>query len=97
MKLNDLQHYILAAEKEGLLKIETKIEYDAETGAYYVVKTKETYAYGLEDEADEKIDNVRIDPGFVGAEKKFKAGKVSKKTGEELSPDTWFVIIKMNK
>ena len=62
---------------------------------YYITKTKETYVYGTEDEADAKINEVRQLAGFAGCDKKFKAGKISKKTGEEISPDTYTAIVKL--
>ena len=60
---------------------------------YYITKTKETYVYGTEDDADAKINDVRQLNGFESAKKTFKAGKVSKKTGEEISPDTYTVVV----
>ena len=98
MQLRDLQNYIEARNAEGLTKIAVTLELDAETTSdiYYVVKTKETYIYGDEQEADEKIDNARQLSGFEAAKKKFKAGKVSKKSGEELTPDTYTVVIDLN-
>ena len=98
MKLQDLQTYIEARNTEGLTKIAVTLELDAETTSdvYYVTKTKETYVYGDEQEADEKIDNARQLSGFEAAKKKFKAGKVSKKSGEELTPDTYTVVIDLN-
>ena len=97
MKLQELQNYIENKNKEGLTKIEVSMEVEQELTAdtYWVTKTKETYVYGTEDEADAKIDDVRQLDGFAAAEKKFKAGKVSKKTGEEISPDTWTVVVKL--
>ena len=43
-----------------------------------------------------KINEARQLPGFAGCDKKFKAGKVSKKTGEEISPDTYTAVVKLN-
>lgn len=96
MTQNELNNYIEARKSEGLTKIEVTLEVGDTTDDFYVTKTKETFVYGLESEADEKIDAVRLDPGFAAADKKFKAGKVSKKTGEELTPDTYTVVIKLN-
>lgn len=98
MKLQELQTYIEKKNKEGLTKIEVSMEVDPglTEDVYWVTKTKETYVYGSEDEADAKIDEVRQLPGFAGCDKKFKQGKVSKKTGEELTPDTYTAIVKIN-
>jgi hypothetical protein len=98
MKLQDLQDYVAARNAEGLTKIAVTLELDTETttNTYYVMKTKETYVYGDEQEADEKIDNARQLSGFEAAKKKFKAGKISKKSGEELTPDTYTVVIDLN-
>lgn len=96
MTQNELNNYIEARKSEGLTKIEVTLEVGDTTDDFYVTKTKETFVYGLESEADEKIDAVRLDPGFATADKKFKAGKISKKTGEELTPDTYTVVIKLN-
>ena len=95
MELKGLQNYIETKNLDGLTKIEVTLELDAETTSdtYYVTKTKETYVYGDERSADEKIDEVRKLPGFESAKKKFKEGKVSKKSGEELTPDTYTVVI----
>ena len=95
MKLQELQNYVENKNKEGLTKIEVSMELDG-VSTYYITKTKETYVYGTEDEADAKINEARQLPGFAGCDKKFKAGKVSKKTGEEISPDTYTAIVKLN-
>lgn len=98
MKLQDLQKYIDSLVNDGLTKISVELEIDAETtdNTFYVIKTKETFVYGDEQEADAKIDDVRQINGFAGCDKKFKAGKISKKTGEELTPDTYTVVVKLN-
>lgn len=95
MQLQELQNYVSERNKEGLVKIEVSMEVEQElmNDTYYITKTKETYVYGSEAEADTKIDNVRQLNGFESAKKTFKAGKVSKKTGEEISPDTYIVVI----
>lgn len=97
MKLQDLQNYIESLSQDGLTKIAVEMEIDAESteDTFYVIKTKETFVYGSEEEADAKIDEVRQLNGFAAAEKKFKAGKISKKTGEELTPDTYTVVVKL--
>lgn len=95
MKLQELQNYVENKNKEGLTKIEVSMELDG-VSTYYITKTKETYVYGTEDDADAKINEARQLPGFAGCDKKFKPGKVSKKTGEEISPDTYTAIVKLN-
>lgn len=95
MKLQELQNYIEQKNNEGLTKIDVSMELDG-VSTYYINKTKETYVYLTEDEADAKINEARQLPGFAGCDKKFKAGKVSKKTGEEISPDTYTAIVKLN-
>lgn len=97
MKLTDLNDYVAQRELEGLTKIEVTLEYDPESpsGDYYVTKTKETFVYGDEEDADMKIDAARQAAGFAGCDKKFKAGKISKKTGEELTPDSYTVVVKL--
>jgi hypothetical protein len=97
MRLQELEKYIEQRNQEGLTNIAVTLELDAETtqNVYYVIKTKETYVYGDEQDADEKIDNARQLSGFASAKKKFKAGKISKKSGEELTPDTYTVVIEL--
>ena len=82
---------------ENLKKIEITIEDDEEmSGSFYVVKTKETYVYEDEADADVKVDAVRRDIGFAGVEKKYKQGKMNK-AGEVVRPETWTVVAKLNK
>ena len=97
MRLQELEKYIEQRNQEGLTNISVTLELDAETtqNVYYVIKTKETYVYGDEQDADEKIDNARQLSGFASAKKKFKAGKIYKKSGEELTPDTYTVVIEL--
>lgn len=97
MRLEDLQKYIETQSKDGLTKINVELEVEPELtqDIFYVTATKETFIYGSEDEADAKIDSVRQLPGFAAASKKFKQGKISKKTGEELTPDTYIVVVKL--
>lgn len=93
MKYTDIVDYIDGLD--NLTKIELTIEAD-EYGNFYVVKTKETFVYGTEDEADAKVDSVRLKPGFAGVDRKFKAGKMNK-AGEVTKEETWSVIAKLNK
>ena len=94
MKTGDIESYVNSLK--NLTSIEIKIEEDEEVVGFRVVKTKETYVFEDEDEALAKVDAVRQDVGFVGVDKKFKQGKVNK-SGEEIRPDTWVVVAKLNK
>lgn len=93
MKHSEIEAYIDSLP--NLTKIDLTVEVD-EYGRYFVSKTKETYVYGTEDEADAKVDEVRLNPGFAGVDRKFKAGKVNK-AGEQVRPDAWTVVTKLNK
>jgi hypothetical protein len=95
MKYTDIKDYIDGLE--NLRKIEITIEDDEETtGNFYVVKTKETFVYEDETDADVKVDTARRDLGFAGVEKKYKQGKMNK-AGEVVKPETWTVVVKLNK
>lgn len=95
MRYTDIKEYIDSLN--NLRKIEITIEDDEDmSGNFYVVKTKETYVYEDESEADAKVDSVRRDLGFAGVEKKYKAGKMNK-AGEQVKPETWTVVAKLNK
>lgn len=95
MKYTDIKDYIDSLE--NLRKIEFTIEDDEEmNGNFYVIKTKETYVYEEESDADAKVDSVRRDVGFAGVEKKYKAGKMNK-AGDVVRPETWIVVAKLNK
>ena len=94
MRTGDIESYVNSLK--NLTSIEIKIEEDEEVVGFRVVKTKETYVFEDEDEALAKVDAVRQDVGFVGVDKKFKQGKVNK-NGEEVRPDTWIVVAKLNK
>jgi hypothetical protein len=95
MKYINIKDYIDGLE--NLKKIEITIEDDEEmSGSFYVTKTKETYVYEDESDADVKVDAVRRDVGFAGVEKKYKRGKMNK-AGEVVRPETWTVVVKLNK
>lgn len=95
MKYTDIKDYI--ENLDNLRKIEITIEDDEEmSGSFYVTKTKETYVFEDEHDADVKVDSVRQDLGFAGVEKKYKAGKMNK-AGEVTKPETWVVVAKLNK
>lgn len=95
MKYTDIKDYI--DNLDNLKKIEVTIEDDEEmSGSYYIVKTKETYVFEDEVDADEKVDAVRRDNGFAGVEKTYKPGKMNK-AGEVTKAETWIVKVKLNK
>lgn len=86
MRYTEIKDYVDSLE--NLRKIEFTIEDDEEmSGGFYVVKTKETYVFEDEADADRKVDSVRQDPGFAGVEKKYKAGKMNK-AGDTVKPET---------
>lgn len=93
MRLEDLPQYRMELG-ECLTKIDITAE-DDQMGHMLITKTKETYVYMSEEEADTKINEARQEPGFAGAEKKYKAGKINK-AGEITKPETWTVVIKIN-
>lgn len=95
MRYEHIKEYIDSLQ--NLRKIEFTIEDDEDmSGSFYVTKTKETYIYEDESDADAKVDAVRRDVGFAGVEKKYKAGKMNK-AGEVTKPETWVVVAKLNK
>lgn len=95
MKISDLTSYIENLYHDGLTKIEIKAGSDEEMSEdFFISETKETFVYGEEDDADDKINEVRQLNGFKSAEKKFKAGKMNK-AGEIVKPDTWTVVVKL--
>ena len=95
MRYTDIKDYVDSLE--NLRKIEFTVEDDEEmSGGFYVVKTKETYVFEDEADADVKVDAARRDPGFAGEEKKYKAGKMNK-AGDVVRPETWTVVVKLNK
>ncbi len=93
MTINLLTQYI--QDRPDLIKIETVNELSEFGTDFLITKTKETYSYGSEDEADAKINDLRQSAGFISVEKKYKAGKMSK-TGEEIRPEVWLVVAKLN-
>lgn len=93
MKLSSFEQYVESLGDE-LNKIEPSFDKDVTgDGSYFLTKSKETYLYETESEADEKINDARQANGFESAKKTFKAGKISKKTGDILVPDYWKVVI----
>ena len=79
---------------DNLIKFEMKAECD-EMAHFYVTATKEVYSFEDEGSADEKINEARMNSGFAGVTKAYKAGKMNK-AGEIVKPETWQVTIKLN-
>ena len=96
MILNEVEKYVEDREREGLTKIEIVLEHAETIAGFDVRKTKETYVFEDEADADIKVDAARRDPGFAGVEKKYKAGKMNK-AGDVVRPETWTVVVKLNK
>lgn len=95
MRYENIKDYIDGLS--NLRKIEVTIEDDEEmSGNFYVTKTKETYVYEDEGDADAKVDAARQDLGFAGVEKKYKQGKMNK-AGEVVRPEAYTVVVKLNK
>ena len=94
MRYTEIVKYIDESE-ENLDTIELKLK-KAEDGQFYVIKTKETFIYEDEVDADARVDGTRKDLGFAGVEKKYKQGKTNK-AGEITKPETWTVVAKLNK
>lgn len=91
MRIEDIKEYVDA--RPALTKIEVTTELN-EVGAFMVTKTKETYVFEDETEADQMVDDIRRNPMFIGVEKKYKAGKLNK-AGEVVKPETWTVVGKL--
>ena len=72
MRTGDIESYVNSLK--NLTSIEIKIEEDEEVVGFRVVKTKETYVFEDEADADVKVDAARRDPGFAGVEKKYNKG-----------------------
>ncbi len=91
MKLEDLLDYV-AELGSNLTKIEIKVA--AQDGAYFVDETKETFVYDNEEDANEKVDEVRQNRGFKGVDKKDKEAKYNK-DGEMTKPEAHTVVAKL--
>lgn len=93
MKVADLDAYIKEKTNAGLTGIVVTLVSDPEvTNDFYVSKTKETYSLYTEDDANKMAETLRETTGFQKISKKFKAGKKKKKTGEDITPDSWIVV-----
>ena len=73
MLLTNINDYV--AGKQNLTKIEVVSEVDEYSTGFYVIKTKETYVFGSEDEADAKINEARQSSSFESAKKTYKIDK----------------------
>lgn len=93
MFLKDLEAY--AKSLPNLRKLEPTLECTEDYPDFFVVKTKETYVFEDESEADDRINLTRSNPGFAGVDKKYKAAKINK-NGEVTRPETWTVVAKLN-
>lgn len=92
MRIEDIKEYVDA--RPALTKIEVTTELGADITYFMVTKTKETYVFEDESEADRMVDDVRRNPGFLGVDKKYKAGKLNK-AGDVVKPETWTVVAKI--
>ena len=88
MSIDEIKNYVDARPEL------TKIEITAELGdvTYFLVtKTKETYVFEDEAEADKKVDEIRRNANFESAKKTYKAGKMNR-SGDITKPETWTVV-----
>ena len=92
MRIEDIKEYVDA--RPALTKIEVTSEIDEFNNGFNVTKTKETYVFEDESEADRMVDDVRRNPGFLGVDKKYKAGKMNK-AGDVVKPETRTVVAKI--
>ena len=92
MRIEDIKEYVDA--RPALTKIEVTTELSADVTYFIVTKTKETYVFEDESEADKMVDDVRRNPGFLGVDKKYKAGKMNK-AGDVVKPETRTVVAKI--
>ena len=92
MRIEDIKEYVDA--RPALTKIEVTTELGADVTYFMVTKTKETYVFEDESDADKMVDEIRRDPGFLGVDKKYKAGKMNK-SGDLVKPETRTVVGKL--
>lgn len=93
MRIEDIKEYMDA--RPALTKMEVVAELDEFNNGFNVTKTKETYVFENENEADRMVDDVRRNPGFLGVDKKYKAGKLNK-AGDVVKAETWTVVAKIS-
>ena len=92
MRIEDIKAYVDA--RPALTKIEVTSEIDEFNNSFNVTKTKETYVFEDESDADKMVDELRLNPNFLGVEKKYKAGKMNK-SGDLVKPETRTVVGKL--
>ena len=92
MRIEDIKEYVDA--RPALTKIEVTSEIDEFNNGFVVTKTKETYVFEDESDADKMVDDLRRNPNFLGVDKKYKAGKMNK-AGDVVKPETWTVVGKL--
>lgn len=92
MFVTELEAYI--KERPQLIKMSVDLEISEDCTGFIVSKTKETYSFEDETEADTMVNDIRQDIGFLGVEKKYKAGKLNK-AGDVVRPETWQVVAKI--
>jgi hypothetical protein len=89
MRIEDIQDYVNA--RPALTKLEVTTELGTDVTYFLVTKTKETYVFEDETEADAMVDEIRRNANFESAKKTYKAGKMSR-SGEVTRPETWTVV-----
>ena len=92
MRIEDIKEYVDA--RPALTKIEVTTELGADVTYFMVTKTKETYVFEDESDADKMVDELRLNPNFLGVDKKYKAGKMNK-AGDVVKPETRTVVAKI--
>ena len=92
MRIEDIKEYVDA--RPALTKIEVTTELGADVTYFMVTKTKETYVFEDESDADKMVDELRQNPNFLGVDKKYKAGKMNK-SGDLVKPETRTVVAKI--
>lgn len=78
MILNEVEKYVEDREREGLTKIEIVLEHAETIAGFDVRKTKETYVFYAEDEADRKVNEVRQYPNFAGVAREMTKSLIRK-------------------
>ena len=92
MRIEDIKEYVDA--RPALTKMEVVAELGTDVDYFLVTKTKETYVFEDESEADRMVDELRLNPNFLGVDKKYKAGKMNK-SGDLVKPETRTVVGKL--
>ena len=92
MRIEDIKEYVDA--RPALTKIEVTSEINEFNNGFNVANTKETYVFEDESAADKMVDELRLNPNFLGVDKKYKAGKMNK-SGDLVKPETQTVVGKL--